>query len=94
MAHPDELSIHAYLHVSFLFDPVKHEATRPRIIGTRSCYPDGPAKKPHLVDCAFTTGIIMRNGGRCDLYSGIGDCDVGRILIDSPFVGHEPAAWS
>ncbi|WP_269145530.1 DUF1861 family protein [Cohnella fermenti] len=26
-----------------------------------------------MTDCAFTSGIAMRNDGRCNLYSGIGD---------------------
>ena len=77
-----------YLNFSFLFDPLKHEASDIKIIGSRSCYPEGPAKRPDLVDCAFTGGIVGRNDGKVDLYSGIGDCEVGRITIDNPFEGH------
>ena len=77
-----------YLNVSFVFDPVRHEAFNLKIIGTRSCYPAGPAKKPHLFDCAFTAGVVMREDGKADLYSGVGDCEAGRICIDNPFAGH------
>jgi len=77
-----------YLNVSFVFDPVRHEAFDLKIIGTRPCYPAGPAKKPHLDDCAFTSGIVMREDGKVDLYSGIGDCEAGRICIDNPFASH------
>lgn len=77
-----------YMNISFVFDPVKHEAINVKIIGTRPCYPEGPAKKPDLVDCAFTSGIVMREDGKVDLYSGIGDCEVGRIVIDYPFEGY------
>lgn len=74
-----------YMNMSFVFDPQKHQAMDIKIIGTRSCYPEGPAKLPGLVDCAFTSGIKMREDGRVDLYSGLGDCEVGRIVIDDPF---------
>lgn len=76
-----------YMNFSFVLDPATHEALDIRIIGTRSCYPEGPAKKPNLTDCCFTTGIVMREDGRADLYSGIGDTEVGRIVIDYPFEG-------
>ena len=80
-------AVSAYLNMSFIFDPIAHKATDVKIIGTRPCYPVGPAKKPDLVDCAFTAGIVMREDGKVDLYSGIGDCEVGRIVIDYPFSG-------
>ncbi|WP_274364371.1 MTP-1 family protein [Paenibacillus thermotolerans] len=77
-----------YMNFSFVFDPEQHEAKDVKIIGTRPCYPDGPAKKPDLVDCAFTAGIVMRDDGKAELYSGIGDCETGRIAIDYPFEGY------
>ena len=77
-----------YLNVAFVFDPAKHEVVELKIIGTRPCYPDGPAKRPELVDCAFTSGIVMRPDGKADLYSGIGDAEEGRITIDYPFAGY------
>lgn len=80
--------ISTYLNISFVFDPVRHEVVDEKIIGTRPCYPAGPSKKPNLVDCAFTSGIVMREDGKADLYSGIGDCQVGRIVIDYPFEGY------
>ena len=79
------LEIQTYLNIAFVFDPAKHTALDVKIIGTRPCYPAGPAKQPFLVDCAFTSGIVMRADGKADLYSGIGDCQVGRIVIDDPF---------
>ena len=82
------LKILTYLNVAFVFDPQKHVALNVKIIGTRPCYPTGPAKKPDLVDCAFTSGIVMRPDGKADLYSGIGDCEVGRLVIDYPFEGY------
>jgi hypothetical protein len=84
----DGSQILSYMNFSFVFDPEKHEAKDVKIIATRPCYPPGPAKTPELVDCAFTAGIVMRNDGKVDLYSGIGDCEVGRIVIDYPFEGY------
>jgi hypothetical protein len=74
-----------YVNISFIFDPVKNEVQNTQIIGTRPCYPAGPAKRPNLADCAFTSGIVMRKDGKVDLYSGVGDCEEGRIVIDNPF---------
>lgn len=81
------VKVSTYLNIAFVFDPVVHRAIDVKIIGTRHCYPEGPSKKPELVDCAFTGGIVPRPDGKVDLYSGIGDCEVGRIVIDNPFEG-------
>lgn len=74
-----------YVNTAFEFDPETFEVTHNRIIATRSCYPDGPAKKPELIDCTFTSGIVMREDGKADLYGGMGDVEEGRIVIDYPF---------
>ncbi|CAM4382033.1 DUF1861 family protein [Paenibacillus typhae] len=80
--------VKVYLNMSFVFDPQTRESEDLKLIGSRTCYPPGPAKTPHLVDCAFTSGIVMRQDGKADLYSGIGDCQAGRITIDDPFAGY------
>lgn len=80
--------ISTYMNISFIFDPAKHKAIDVKVIGTRNCYPEGPSKSPELVDCSFTSGIVMREDGKVDLFSGIGDCEVGRIVIDYPFEGY------
>lgn len=77
-----------YLNMSFVFHPEKLMAQEVKIIGSRACYPAGPAKKAELDDCAFTGGIVPRSDGLVDLYSGLGDCQVGRIAIDDPFTAH------
>jgi hypothetical protein len=82
------VKVSSYVNVAFVFDPVKHEAFDLKIIGTRACFPAGPAKRADLVDCAFTSGIVLRPDGKADLYSGIGDAEEGRITIDYPFAGH------
>ncbi|GMK45387.1 hypothetical protein PghCCS26_25150 [Paenibacillus glycanilyticus] len=79
--------IWTYMNMSFVLDPQTNQFTNLKIIGTRPCYPEGPAKKPNLTDCAFTAGIEMRPDGKVNLYSGIGDTESGRIAIDYPFEG-------
>lgn len=74
-----------YFNTAFVFDSETRQITDEKIIGTRSCYPAGPAKKDNLQDCAFSSGIVMRDDGLVDLYSGIGDCKEGRIAIEYPF---------
>ncbi|GBF71894.1 hypothetical protein PA598K_00107 [Paenibacillus sp. 598K] len=75
----------AYHNLSFVFDPTTLELHDVRIIGTRASYPSGPAKKPRLAECAFAAGIVMRADGKAELYSGLGDTETGRIVIDDPF---------
>jgi len=82
------VTILVYLNVAFVYNPETHEALDVHIIGTRRSYPAGPAKKPGLIDCAFTSGIVMREDGNVDLYSGIGDTQEGRIVVPYPFTGH------
>lgn len=83
-----DTEVRHYLNMSFVFRPEELHAQELQLIGTRKCYPQGPSKRPNLVDCCFPSGIILRDGGLADLYSGIGDCQVGRITIDNPFSGH------
>ncbi|NCB93120.1 MAG: DUF1861 family protein [Clostridia bacterium] len=75
----------SYKNISFIFHPDTFEVEDLRLIAERSSYPDGPAKLPNLVDCAFTSGIEMREDGNVNLYSGIGDCEEGRVVIPDPF---------
>lgn len=74
-----------YVNTAFEFNPVTFEVTNNKIIGTRSCYPEGPCKLPQLADCTFTSGLVMREDGKADLYGGMGDVCEGRITIDYPF---------
>lgn len=87
-SQPDGTELAVYLNIAFVFDRHKHRVVSRTIIGTRSCYPSGPAKRPDLADCAFTAGIVPREDGMVDLYSGIGDAEAGRLTIDNPFSAH------
>ncbi|MDF2543954.1 MAG: hypothetical protein K0S47_3672 [Herbinix sp.] len=79
--------VSSYMNMSFVMDPNTRIVEDFKVIGTRNCYPKGPAKMPNLIDCAFTSGIVMRQDGNVDLYSGIGDCQEGRTVIPYPFEG-------
>ena len=80
-----EEKLAVYLNVSFEFDPETFEVSNRKVIGTRKCYPEGPAKIPALVDCTFTSGMVVREDGKADLYGGLSDVGEGRIVIDYPF---------
>lgn len=78
-----------YVNVSFVFDPFNHKLVdNIKITGTRNCYPAGPAKKKYLDDCSFTAGMVMRDDENVDQYSGVADCETGRIAIDYPLKGY------
>jgi hypothetical protein len=85
---PGSPPLAVYMNVSFVYDPGANRVLDEKIIATRSSYPPGPAKKPELADCAFTSGIVMREDGTADLYSGLGDVAQGRVVIDYPFAGY------
>ncbi len=89
MSYDDRTSegahLQVYVNTAFVVDPIAQTATSPEIIGTKSCYPSCTPKLPRLADCVFTTGILPREDGKVDLYSGVGDAYEGRITIDNPF---------
>lgn len=82
------MQLAVYINFSFVVDPVTREVEDTKIIGTKGCFPPCDVKVPKLVDCAFVSGIVMREDGFCDLYSGLGDAYEGRITIDYPFADH------
>nr|AKK31187.1 hypothetical protein [Leishmania braziliensis complex EV-2015]AKK31188.1 hypothetical protein [Leishmania braziliensis]CAJ2468547.1 unnamed protein product [Leishmania braziliensis] len=84
--HGNDIAV--YTNYSFVLNPYIREVEDAKIIGTKGCYPKCSPKVDKLLDCAFTSGIVMREDGRCDLYSGLGDAYEGRITIDYPFEGH------
>ncbi len=77
-----------YLTMSFVFDTEKNRVIEEKIIATRNSFPAYRSKKSHIVDCTFPSGIVMREDGKCDLYSGLSDCAEGRVIIDYPFEGY------
>lgn len=83
----DGQKILVYINTSFVFDIKNHCILDEKILATRACYPSAPVKDPTLVDCVFSSGIVLRDDGKADLYSGLGDVTEGRIVIDYPFAG-------
>lgn len=86
-SRPNACQLRVYCITSFVFNPETYETTDFKVIGTRKCFPEGKPKIPSLEDCAFTSGIVMRDDGKADLYSGVGDVFQGRCVIDYPFEG-------
>lgn len=84
---PDGTELAVYTNVAFVFDPEARAIVHEQIIATRASYPDHPAKRPGLADCAFASGVWLREDGRMDLYSGLGDTAQGRAVIEDPFAG-------
>jgi hypothetical protein len=74
-----------YTNIAFVMDPKTKQVLHKELIATRKSYPPAPAKKENLQDCAFATGIVMRQDGKTDLYSGVGDTFEGRVVIEYPF---------
>ncbi|CCW68387.1 unnamed protein product [Phytomonas sp. Hart1] len=88
LADGEEDIINVYCATSFVYEVTTNKVYSYKIIGTKQCYPYCPFKAPRLVDCAFASGIVMRDDGKCDLYCGLGDTCEGRLVIDYPFQGH------
>lgn len=82
-----------YMNTASVFDPETRKTVMHKIIGTRRCYPASDRMRMsnygvYLDDTAFTSGIVMRDDGRVDLYSGLSDALEGRAVIDYPFEGY------
>ncbi|OTN77873.1 hypothetical protein A5886_002974 [Enterococcus sp. 8G7_MSG3316] len=73
-----------YTVISFVLDPITRQIDNYKIIATRKSFPKGPAKRSHLQDCCFPSGITIEKG-KCILYSGLGDCNEGIVEIPYPF---------
>lgn len=77
---------HVHYHsMSFILDPETMEHTPVKIIATRKDIPEGAAKRPDLEDVIFSGGLVMKKEGRCELYTGVSDCEACVLEIDDPF---------
>ncbi|MFD2875915.1 DUF1861 family protein [Paenibacillus rhizoplanae] len=74
-----------YLNMAFIFDPITRESHDLHLIGSRSCYPPGARQVPIFDGLRLFFGDRDAGDGKADLYSGVGDCQAGRITIDYPF---------
>jgi hypothetical protein len=85
IAYFDEKEHRHYYAMVFCINPRNGQATSPEIIASRSDFPDGPAKRPDLVDVMFSGGLIRHGNGTATLYAGLSDAEAGRVLLPDPF---------
>jgi Protein of unknown function (DUF1861) len=85
IAYFDEKEHRHYYAMAFCIDPRSGQATRPDIIASRSDFPDGPAKRPDLVDVMFSGGLVRHGNDTATLYAGLSDAEAGRVLLPDPF---------
>lgn len=81
---------HVYFATACVFDPISNKILMNEILATRMCFvPSTPSKiQPSgipMEDVVFPSGILLRDDGKIDLYSGVGDATMQRITLDNPF---------
>jgi len=78
-----------YYSMAFALDPRTRKMTPTKIIASRDCFPEGLTKEPRLQDVTFTAGIIRHNDGCATLYTGLNDCQIGKLDIADPLLDYE-----
>ncbi len=80
----DDCDLH-YYGTAFMLDPETSAVTPSRVIISRDCFPEAPAKNAGLVDVVFTSGIVRHGDGTATVYTGLSDAAVGSAVIPDPF---------
>lgn len=80
-----------YYPMVFRVDPRTGQATAPEIIASRADFPEGPAKRPDLVDVMFSGGLVRPGDGTATLYAGLSDVEAGCLSLPDPFRQFESA---
>ena len=75
-----------YYSIAFALDPFSRDYTPLKTICTRNAFPESETKNERTRDVTFTSGIVRLENGICELYTGLSDCEVGKIIIDDPFL--------
>ena len=78
-----------YYSMAFAVDPETRKMTPTKIIASRDCFPPGLSKAPRLQDVTFTAGIVRHEDGTATLYTGLNDCQVGKLQIADPLLEYE-----
>lgn len=78
-----------YHAMVFMIELETGKATTPRIIARRMDFPEGPSKRPDLVDVIFSGGLVRHADGRATLYAGLSDAEAGWLNMVDPFVAFE-----
>lgn len=89
IARMEDNNVRHYYPMVFAFNPADNGYTPIKLIATRSMFPDGPAKRPDLVDVIFSGGLIRRADGTASLYTGVSDAEAHVIDIRDPFLEYE-----
>lgn len=78
-----------YYAMAFVLDVDTGDVSPTEIIARRADFPDGPSKRPDLVDVLFSGGLIRLGDGRARLYVGLSDAQAGSVEIADPFTAYE-----
>lgn len=89
IAWMEDSNIRHYYPMVFAFDPKTRQSTPLKLLAERTMFPEGPAKRPDLVDVLFSGGLIRLEGGKACLYAGVSDAEAHRIVIPDPFLEYE-----
>ncbi|MFD0672262.1 DUF1861 family protein [Cohnella sp. GCM10027633] len=89
IARMEENNIRHYYPMVFVYDPASHRTTPVKLIATRAMFPDGPAKRPDLIDVLFSGGLIRHGDGTASLYTGVSDAQAHVIRLPDPFLEYE-----
>lgn len=82
IAYFDEKEHRHYYAMVFCVNPYTGRATAPEIIASRSDFPDGPAKRPDLMDVMFSGGLVRHGNGTATLYAGLSDAEAGCVFVN------------
>lgn len=89
ISYSDEAGQLHYHAMSFVLNPWTREKSPVKIIATRSDFPEGPSKRPDLVDVIFSGGLVRKANNRAVLYVGASDAEAHYIDIADPFAEFE-----
>jgi uncharacterized protein DUF1861 len=80
----DEQQERHYYAASFIFDPLKKQFDKLKIIACRNQFKSGASKRDDLIDVIFSSGLFQ-NKGKTILYAGVSDAEAHWLEISNPF---------
>ncbi len=88
IGHKAYLENNQYIYevISFIYDIEKNKISNYKTIASRNMFATGPSKKESLSQVCFPAGIVKNDEKSVILYSGLNDCEVGKIIINNPFL--------
>jgi hypothetical protein len=85
----DEEENRHYYPMVFILNPDTGEYSDIQLIGTRSDFLEGEAKRPDLVDVVFSGGLVRKSDGTAHFYAGISDAEAQKVVTEDPFLQYE-----